>query len=428
MLMFYNLIYIVFFICYLPFLLVRKKLHRGFLMRLGIFPQEVLKRLKNRKVIWLHTVSVGEARAAGRLVGMLKQQYPDFLPLISTVTETGNKIARELIGPRGLVVYSPLDTGIVVKRAVNLINPQLFIVAETEIWPNLISCLSENKVPVILVNGRISAGSFKGYKLIRFFLKGVLRKVSLFAMQTKEDAERIILLGADKEKVKVTGSMKFDLEEAEDRKQKTDLQLSEDEKLFIAGSTHRGEEKIVLQVYKELIKTHSDLRLLIAPRHIERTQEIERLVSSFGFEFQRVSDINSASGSTRDKQQVFILDTVGQLRDLYALAEIVFIGGSLVPHGGQNPIEPAHFSRAILFGPYMFNFSDISAAFLDRKAAVSVEDGRQLGDECKRLLNEPGLRAELGERARTIVQGNQGATLRNMELIRGLFAKQGGNL
>lgn len=426
MLILYDILYFLFFLGYLPFLLVRKKLHRGFLMRLGIFPQEMLERLKNRKVIWLHTVSVGEARAAGRLVGMLKQQYPDFLPVISTVTETGNKIARELIGPQGLVIYSPLDTGIVVKRVVSLINPQLFIVAETEIWPNLINCLSENKVPVILVNGRISAGSFKGYKVIRFFLKGVLRKVSLFAMQTKEDAERIIFLGADEEKVKVTGSMKFDLEEVKKRKQKTDLQLSENEKLFIAGSTHRGEEKIILQVYKELIKTHSDLRLLIAPRHIERTQEIERLVGEFGFKFQRVSDISLASSSTSDKQQVFILDTVGQLRDLYALAEIVFIGGSLVPHGGQNPIEPAHFSRAILFGPYMFNFSDISANFLNRKAAVRVKDGRQLGDECLRLLNEPGLRDELGERARTIVQENQGATLRNMELIRGLFAKRGG--
>ncbi len=244
MLIFYDIIYILFTLCYLPFFLIRRKYHRGILMRLGFFPQSAINKLKGRKVIWLHAVSVGEVQAVDTLVKDLKQRYPDFLLVISTVTKTGNLIARKLIEPQGLVIYSPLDIGFIVRKVIGLINPQAFIITETEIWPNLITNLTKKATAAILINGRISLASFKGYKTIRPFLKGVLSRFSLFCMQTKEDAQRIIELGADKNRVKITGNMKFDIQKTENRGQKTDLGLSEAEKLFIAGSTHPGEEKM----------------------------------------------------------------------------------------------------------------------------------------------------------------------------------------
>ena len=415
MLILYDIIYILFFLCYLPFFLIRGKYHRGFLMRLGILPPNVINKLKDQKVIWMHTVSVGEAQAVSALVKDLKQQYPDYLLVISTVTKTGNKIVQSLIKPDNLAIYSPLDIGFIVNRVVNLVNPQLFIIAETEIWPNLITSLAKRAIPVVLVNGRISAASFKGYKLIRPFLKEILKNFSLFCVQTKEDAQRITELGAAQAKVKVTGNMKFDISSSQFPVHSSELGLKENEQLFIAGSTHRGEEKIILEVCKELIESHPNLRLLIAPRHIERVQELEKLISGMGFKSQRVSNISLTTNS------VLILDTIGQLKDLYARADIVFIGGSLIPHGGQNPIEPAVFSKPMLFGPYMSNFSNIAKLLLNKRAAMMVKDPQQLKDSCLELLNNPVLRKELGERAKELVQKSRGASLRNMELIKQLL-------
>jgi 3-deoxy-D-manno-octulosonic-acid transferase len=391
-------------------------------MRLGILPPNVINKLKDQKVIWMHTVSVGEVQAVSTLVKDLKQQYPDYLLVISTVTKTGNKIVQSLIKPDNLAIYSPLDIGFIVNRVVNLVNPQLFIIAETEIWPNLITSLAKRAIPVVLVNGRISAASFKGYKLIRPFLKEVLKNFSLFCVQTKEDAQRITELGAAQAKVKVTGNMKFDISSLEFIVHNSELGLKENEQLFIAGSTHRGEEKIILEVCKELIESHPNLRLLIAPRHIERVQELEELISGMGFESQRVSNISRFTiHDSRFTNSVLILDTIGQLKDLYARADIVFIGGSLIPHGGQNPIEPAVFSKPILFGPYMSNFSNIAKLLLNKRAAMMVKDLQQLKDSCLELLNNPVLRKELGERAKELVQENRGASLRNMELIKQLL-------
>ena len=373
----------------------------------------------------MHTVSVGEVQAASTLVEDLKHQYPDFRLVVSTVTKTGNKIAQKLIDSSGLVIYSPLDIGIITRRVIRLINPRLFIIAETEIWPSLIINLAARNIPVVLVNGRISSGSFKGYKIIRPFLKRVLKRYRLFCMQTKEDAQRVIALGAEEDKVKVTGNMKFDIQNSELKIQNFDLGLSEEEKLFIAGSTHRGEEKIILEVYKDLIKDYPKLRLLIAPRHIERVAEIEGLIDRFGFKSQMVSQLNlNPRPTSHVPRPILILDTIGQLKGLYACADIVFVGGSLIPHGGQNPIEPAVFGKAIIFGPHMFNFSSVAQAFLNNKAAISVKDGQQLKDICIRLLKEVLFRKELGEKAKELVGQNRGASLRNTELIKRLLQNQ----
>ena len=195
MLIIYNILYILFAVCYLPIFLVRRKYHRGFLMRLGIFPQSLINKIKGQRVIWLHTVSVGEAQAASSLVNDLKRLYPDSRLVISTVTETGNRIAKGLIGPEDLAIYSPLDIAFIVRKVIGIINPKLFVIAETEIWPNLIVNLKRCGVSVVLLNGRISAASFRGYRIIRPFLKKILQRSDLFCMQTEKDMQRIIELG-----------------------------------------------------------------------------------------------------------------------------------------------------------------------------------------------------------------------------------------
>jgi 3-deoxy-D-manno-octulosonic-acid transferase len=371
----------------------------------------------------MHAVSVGEAQAISVLVKSIKRQYPNFRLVISTVTKTGNKVVQKLIESDDLAIYSPLDVSVIVNRVVELISPQLFIVAETEIWPNLTVNLAKRDIPIILVNGRISSGSFKGYQIVRPMFKEVLQKFSLFCMQTEQDAQKIIFLGASEDRVKVTGNMKFDVQTTDQKLQVSSLGLvGKDEQLFIAGSTHRGEEKIILQTYREVVSNFPNLRLLLAPRHIERTQEIERLVVKFGFKSQRFSQLRlGLQSKARNPQPILILDTIGQLKNLYAIAELVFIGGSLIPHGGQNPIEPAVFSKPILFGPYMSNFLSIVEVFLNKQAAIMVKDAQQLKNSCLMLLDNPVLRKDLGERAREVVEKNKGASFTNLQLLRSLL-------
>ncbi|MFH1245582.1 MAG: 3-deoxy-D-manno-octulosonic acid transferase [Candidatus Omnitrophota bacterium] len=413
---FYNILYILFVLFYLPVFLLRRKGHPGILMRLGFFPDKVIERLRGQKVFWVHTVSVGEAHAASCFIKVLKERYPGHRLVISTVTKTGNIVACNLAGKEDVVIYSPLDISFIVRRVIELVNPLLLIVAETEIWPNLIINLSKRNIPVVVVNGRISAGSFKGYKLFRAFMKSILEKVSLFCMQTENDAQKIIELGAERGRVKITGNMKFDVQSVDVAPQNIDLGLTKEERLFIAGSTHRGEERLILKVYKELVNDYPDLRLLIAPRHIERAPEIEQLIVEFGFAPCRFSQ--SAVRKPQTAQRIFILDTIGQLKTLYAHAEIVYIGGSLVPHGGQNPIEAAVFAKPILFGPYMFNFSAIAGEFLRQKAAIMVNNEEQLKEAWQKILRDGQLRKELGENAQQLIQQNQGATLRNINFIK----------
>ena len=393
-------------------------------MRLGILPREKISRLKGKSSIWLHTVSVGEAQAAAGLIKGLKQRYRDFNLVISTVTRTGNRIAQKLVEAQDLVIYLPLDIGPILRGVIRRINPRVFIVAETEIWPNLINNLNREDVSVALVNGRVSQGSYRGYRLIRPFFKRIIRGINLFCMQTEPDAQRIISLGADSNRVKVTGNMKFDIAGSEFTAESSQLGLREDEQLFIAGSTHPGEEEIILQVYEQLLGQYPGLRLLLAPRHTQRTKEIEKLVSRSGFSSERISRVSSAmNNQLRIKNPILILDTIGQLKPLYELADLVFIGGSLVKRGGQNPIEPAVFSKAIIFGPYMDNFLQISRAFLQQRAAIMVRNRSQLKQACIKLLSDSDLRQRQGRRAKKIIEEHKGATSRNLELITGLINK-----
>ncbi|MBI4982578.1 MAG: 3-deoxy-D-manno-octulosonic acid transferase [Candidatus Omnitrophica bacterium] len=378
MIIIYNFIALVIFLIYFPVYLLRRKFHSGLWQRLGVLP----KRLNLGKPIWIHAVSVGEAAACRGLVDGLRKIYPEKKFVISTVTTTGNKIAHTIAQPGDFVCYLPLDFSFIVKKIITRVNPSLFIIAETEIWPNLITCLWKKGIPVVVVNARISDGSFRGYFMLRAFLKPILKKISLFCAQTQVDVDRLMTIGAEVDKIKVTGNMKFDLSRREYSEKdcnnfKEKLAITVKEKLLVAGSTHPGEEKIILEAYKSLLEDLPGLRLLIAPRHPERAQEVSVLIKDSGFEPLRTSLLNPSNPSnSRNPTTIFVLDTIGELLNYYAIADIVFVGGSLIKKGGHNILEPASLAKPIIFGQYMFNFRDTAKLFLKNSAAIQVNNAK----------------------------------------------------
>ena len=370
--------------------------------------------------VWIHAVRLGEAISIRGLVEELRKAYPRKKFVFSTVTPTGNKIARELARSGDLVTYLPLDFSFTVRNAINRINPGLFIIAETEIWPNLITYLYKKDIPIVTVNGRISDASFKGYAAIKFLINPILNKVKLFCMQSESDAARLKQLGVANDKIKVTGNMKFDKSDYADfKKDYTDyrlkLGLGIGDKLLVAGSTHPGEEEIILAVYKRLLNQFSNLRLLIAPRHTQRSGEILKLVVRSGLNCIEVSKIDLQVLAAKP---VFILDTVGNLVNFYSAADIVFVGGSLIKKGGHNILEPASLGKPIIFGPHMFNFRDMVKMFLDNHAAIMVRTQEELESSVQELLRNCPKAGELIKNASQVIARNQGATLRNVEAIK----------
>ena len=387
-------------------------------MRLGILPRD----LALGNPIWVHAVSVGEAMAVRGLVDELRKVYPAKKFVISTVTVTGNKIAQGLAKQGDFVTYLPLDLSSIVGSVIARLRPALFVIAETEIWPNLISCLYKKNIPIVTVNGRVSNASFRGYLSIKFLLKPVLQKINLFCVQAERDAERLICLGVSKDKIHITGNMKFDIKDYTDlRKDYTahrlKLRLNSGDKLFVAGSTHTGEEEIILEVYKELQIDFPNLKLLVAARHPERSRDVAEIVSRLGLRSVYVSKLPFEC-STCITSPVFILDIIGELISFYALADIVFVGGSLIKKGGHNILEPASVAKPILFGPHMFNFADTAALFLNNRAAIMIRDKEGLKTNIAELLNEPSKAMALGRRAQQLILQNQGATKRNAEFIK----------
>lgn len=422
----YDLVFLIFVLAQLPFYIIRRKFHSGFLIRLGFSLGAIGRILGGRRPIWIHAVSVGEVQAVKLLIERLRSQYPDKPILISTVTATGNKIAKEISGKDTIVFYLPLDFSFIVRKVVGIINPCLFVIAETEIWPNLINCLHKRNIPIVTVNGRISDGSFYGYGLIRFLLKNILNKINVFCVQTKTDASRLVALGLNEKRVAITGNMKFDnadylskkSQEEADR-YKTLLKLKPQDKILVAASTHKGEEELILDIYKNIYKDFPQVKLLLAPRHPERAKEISELILLKGRHYQSVFISNIASYSMNSiLEPIFILDIMGTLNYFYGLADIVFVGGSLIKKGGHNILEPASFAKPIIFGPFMFNFRDIAKLFLLNKAAISVRNKTELKEGVEFLLLNPKEAAALGNRAKELVFNNRGATERNLEIIK----------
>lgn len=415
----YTVLTLVFFALLSPYFAyqaIRHKKYVGTLrQRFGYLP--VSFNTYGEESIWIHAVSVGEALVARALAAELKQAYPRHRLFISTTTLAGQQVARQNVHHFDDVFYFPFDFGPIVRRALRLVRPRLFLMMETEIWPHLLRRCRENGVRTVLVNGRISARSYPRYRLVRPFFRRVLDNIDLFCVQNEESARRLVDLGADASRITVTGSLKFDAlslhRRADDRVLRF-FRVSENRPVVVAGSTMRGEEAMVLEAFRHVRGSATRALLVIAPRHPERFAEVESLAAEAGFRTARRSDLRIDEEPRAD---VVVLDTIGELASLYQIATVVFVGGSLVDTGGHNILEPAIFGKPIVFGPHMQNFAEIAEAFLAGRAAVQVRDGAELEQALRQLLTSGNERARLGAAARTIVEANRGAREKTVAAI-----------
>ncbi|AJF06885.1 3-deoxy-D-manno-octulosonic acid transferase [Geoalkalibacter subterraneus] len=399
----------------------RGKVRRGLGQRLGLFDSAQTQVLRGRKVIWIHAVSVGETRAAIPLIKALRKAYPDYSLLLTNVTETGHDIARKL-PELDLCLFFPFDFSFVIRRVLTKIDPRLIVIVETEIWPNLIRFARQRNIPVVLVNGRISDRSFPRYMFGRRLLGPVLRQFNSLGMQTELDAERILAMGALPEQVVVTGNLKFDLHASLPGKDELD-QLREDfciDKqipVWVAGSTHAGEEQILVDTYKRLIDQGRRLVLVLVPRHPERCKSVAEMLQAKGLPMVMRSVIDQRSELLRSGE-ILLVDTVGEMLKLYALADIVFVGGSLRNVGGHNILEGCLLKKPVLFGPHMHNFKEISRLVLEAGGGMMVDDAGDLLNALERLLDHPQERGSMGKRGYGLLSRNAGATERTLELLR----------
>jgi 3-deoxy-D-manno-octulosonic-acid transferase len=365
---------------------------------------------------WVHAVSVGESAAAVPLVEAIHRRWPELGILVSTITPTGARIVADRLAGTAVHRYFPLDLPRPVRRALEAARPRFFIAIETELWPNFLRALARRRTPAMIANGRISDRSFRRYLRVRWLMRRVLADVSVFAMQSEEDARRIVALGAPAERVVVTGNLKSDLvpdADAADTAWRERLGLRATDRLWIAGSTHRGEEAMVLDAFLRARARCPDLALLLAPRHPERAGEVLELIRERGLAPVRRSRLPEE----RAPGAVVLLDTVGELAALYALAEVVFVGGSLVPVGGHNVLEPAMRGKPVLYGPHTSNFRE-GALLLERSGGgLVVKDALELERELSRLLEDQDLARRMGDAARAAFAGRQGAVSATLDLI-----------
>ncbi len=407
-------------LAYLPVFLVRKVWRAGHPLalgqRLGRAPLQ-----PGPERFWVHAVSVGEVVAAVPLVNALRQRWPATEVVVSTVTATGARVARARLPEPTTTFVFPIDLAFATRRAVRRVSPRCFVALETELWPNLLRTLAGTGVPAVLANGRISDRSFRRYFAVRGLFRRVLDDVALFAMQSDEDARRIIALGARPERVVVTGNLKMEapaVDEGAERLWRRILHLGP-QRIWIAGSTHRGEEGPLLDTFRALRDSGEPLVLLLAPRHPERADEVEGLARARGLRPVRRSRLTAGEGSS----DLIVVDTVGELATLYGMADVIFVGGSLVPSGGHNAIEPALHAKPILFGPHMTNFREVAALLLQARGAIQVRDGAELLTTLRALLADPERRRALGEAAWTAVRAHQGACQRTIEALDALLGR-----
>ena len=396
----------------------------GLSQRFGKLSQSLIDIAQSRKSVWIHAVSVGEVMATAPLIKEIKKAYPNTPVLLSTVTETGNFTARQNTKRVDQVIFFPFDYNFIVKKVISRINPLLFVTMETELWPNFSRELQLQNIPSMVISGRISKESFKSYRFFSFFFKRVLSNINCFCMQTRRDADRIIQIGASLEKVTVTGNIKFDLQiPAITANEKEtifkNLRINNSLKIFIAGSTHRGEEEIILRVFNALKKKINDLVLILAPRHPERFDEAENLLKHSGISYIRKTALSSEQGNR--PHDIILLDTIGELAKSYSIADIVFIGGSLVPVGGHNVLEPAVFSKPVIYGMYMGNFREMAELLQKKKAAIQVKDADEFIDQALTLLKDSQLRQKTGENSFQVIKENSGAVVKSMNILKKLL-------
>lgn len=407
-------------------LMAKKRCRRGLLQRLGL--RWGLFHLDGRPLLWIHAVSLGEVVAAVPLVRGLRTRFPGHRIVVTTVTETGREAVEQRLAGEAEHAYAPLDFPWAVSRALKRLKPVAFLFLETELWPNLLRALARRQVPTILINGRLSTSSFRGYRLLLPFMRQVLSGLSYGLMQSDRDVERIIALGASPSRILRTGNIKFD-QPLTDQSHggaapPRSMLVTEQEELIVAGSTHPGEEEQLLMGYEQLLRDFPALVLLLAPRHIERAAQVEAMVRARGLAAVRRTALNGASLTEHGRPRVIILDTRGELAAIYRHALLCFVGGTLIPVGGHNLLEPAHWGKPVFFGPYTDHCTEMAELLIQSGGAQRVGSGLELAIAMAALLRDREALQARGRAARTAVLQNRGVLERSLAIVGTVLEKR----
>ena len=425
----YNLAAILVVILIIPVFMIRSIRERGFVERIkqsfGFFPKGALDPVAKKNCIWVHAASVGEIVATSPLIKEFRREFPKSPILVSVVTTSGYEMANRIIKDADSIIYFPLDLPFVSASVFKKIFPRVFLNVETELWPNFLKAAREHRVPVMMVNGRISEKSVKRYKYMFSILRDMIGTVKLFAMASSVDAGYVKQLGAPPELVTVTGNTKFDqtytdVTPEQRAKILSDMGLTDAKQIFLAGSTHRGEENYVLKAFKAIRENHPKARLVIAPRELLRTREVVALCRAAGFTVGTRTELQKRPPANED---IIILDTIGELGQIYSVGDVIYVGGSLISHGGHNILEPAAHGKAIIVGHHMENFKDLHALFKNRNACITVKNDDELAAEAKKLFDEPDERKRLEAETIKIVHENRGASRKSAILLREMLTK-----
>jgi 3-deoxy-D-manno-octulosonic-acid transferase len=397
--------------------------------RLGYVPAALSTKLLGSPRIWIHAVSLGEVKVAAAIIKALRRIIPGCSVILSTTTEHGRSLARQTFGNDVPLVYAPIDFVASVRRGLSRVRPHVVVFLETEIWPAWLAECRRMGIKTALINGRISARSVKGYLKFRPFFREVLRDVDAFSMILKDDADRIRAMGADPGKIETNGNAKYDLlvslaDPAKELELRHILNLKKQDRVFIAGSTREGEEAIVLDAYERILREFPDTLLILAPRHIRRTPAIGSLLEKRGLRYQRWRELFRRE--VKRNAPVVIIDTYGELFNLYSVGTIVFCGASLVPLGGQNPLEAAVWGKVVFYGPSMENFLDAKALLEKAGAGIPVSSPMTLAQQAIWFLRHPDALKRYGAKARQAVMTNKGAAQKHAEVIRKLLLSDNG--
>ena len=424
----YNLFWPIGLFFFLPAYFL-KMIRRGgyrqkFGQRLGLYHGDLRASLSKQRTTWLHAVSVGEVNIALKVADSLRSLEPDLHCVLTTTTTTGFALASRNAPAWIKVMYTPLDYWPIMRRAFSVIRPVRILLVEAEVWPNLVAFAHANRVPIALVNARLSPKSERRFQRFRFFVAPTFQLLDLVCVQEPEDADRWQRIGVDRSRIKCTGSIKYD-PEVHGQSQSVAPSLwgassagAADRAVLFGGSTHRGEEEILATMFLGLRKQFPSLQLFIAPRHVERLREIRAQLEALGLHVALASETRRAG--KRDNADCVLLDTTGELQQWYNIASVVFIGKSLTAHGGQNPVEPILAGKAVVFGPHMENFATLAAALVSKKGAIQVRDSDSLERVIVELLLDSELREQLVQNAHQALARHQGATARAAALVHDL--------
>jgi len=402
-------------------MLLTGKYRRSFGPKFGRLTPGMISRMEGTPRIWVHAVSVGEVTAAAPIVTALRSRFPGACIVLSTSTETGQEMARKLATDATVHIYYPLDIRCVVRKVIDLVRPDVFVPVETELWPNFIRLCRTRGTRIVMANGRISPRSYRRYSATRFFWKEILAALDEAGVISQTDAERLAVLGMPPSRIQVLGNAKYDGLAARvspelEREIAGCLGIEPGEGVLVAGSTHEGEESVILEVYRRLLEHRPDFKLILIPRHIERGEAVAELVHRAGFsDTIRMSEI--LAGRSRRGERVVVVDVIGELFKVYSLATVVFCGGSLVPKGGQNILEAAAWGKVVFHGPHMADFRDERILLEEAGAGITVRNGEELFTGIRALLDDPDLLQRKGEAGRRAVAANRGAAGRYAALI-----------